>query len=112
VTLIGWRTEPFTLEDMSQMPTARSARYFCPYCAKRIIDMAAHSTGYRIKEGWPSASTLELGVALVQGRSTTGATVNALFMVLVILAGTSAFGSLLAENAELFRGENGSPFFV
>jgi hypothetical protein len=45
--MLTWRAEPFTLEDMSQMPTARSARYFCPCYAKRIIDMTAHSTGYR-----------------------------------------------------------------
>ncbi len=46
-------------------------------------------------------SYLEFGVALVQSSSTTGATVGALVIVLVIDAGTSAFGSLLAENAEL-----------
>jgi len=110
VTLIGWCIEPFTLEDVSQMSTTRSARYFCPDSAERIIHMAAHSAGYRIKEGWPSTSALELGGALVQRSPTASATVRALFIVLIIDAGAGLFRSLLAEDAELLRGKNGPPF--
>lgn len=45
--MLTWCIEPFTLEDVSQMSTTRSARYFCPDNAERAIHMAAHSTGYR-----------------------------------------------------------------
>jgi hypothetical protein len=45
--MLTWCIEPFTLEDVSQMSTTRSARYFSPDSAERVIHMAAHSTGYR-----------------------------------------------------------------
>lgn len=45
--MLTWCIEPFTLEDVSQMSTTRSACDFCPDSAERLIYMAAHSTRYR-----------------------------------------------------------------
>jgi len=102
VSLILGVTEPFALEDMSQVTPAVIADDLRPHHAETGVRLLSHRARNGIPERRPPAARVELVVCLVQRRLATGALVDAgVGVVLVELAGAGHFSAFLSEDAEL-----------
>lgn len=109
--------ESFPLEDMAQMTAASSACDLDARHSEGPVFVADDCAWDSLEERWPAAPTLqsgmsksnqngmrtyiELGRALVERCSASGACINTFLLVLVVLPSPRAFSSFLAENAEL-----------
>ena len=88
---------------MAQMPTTITAHNLRPGHPEHVIHMPRHSTGYTVEICRPSAAAFELVGCFVEGGVAAGTCVDASGgHVLVVLSGVGGFGTLFAEDAELF----------
>jgi len=110
VAFISGSREAFAFEDMSKMAAAGSASNFDAFHTPSFVLMPAHGTWNGIKEGRPSTTTIELGSALVKGRSAACTSVDAGVVVFIILSCTGGLSAFLAEYSELLWRESGPPF--
>lgn len=95
------------------MPPTILTQYLRPHHPKSRILFPHQRSRNRIKERRPSTSALELLLCCIQRCIAPRAGVHALVgVVFVVLAGVRGFGARLAQDAELFGGENSAPFGV
>lgn len=92
-----------SLEDMSQMATTITAHDFGPLHSKGSIGVARHSTRDTVEVGGPSTAALEFVLSCVKRCITAGTGVDtSVGLMLVVFSGSRGFGTLFAEDAELF----------
>jgi hypothetical protein len=103
VPLVRRRLIPLALEDVSQMPATITAHDLGPRHPKRTIGVSRDSTRDAVEVRWPSAARLELVGSFVEWGVAGYAGIDALvWHVLVVFASKGGFGTLFAEDAELF----------
>jgi hypothetical protein len=101
--LVRRRLITLALEDVSQMPATITAHDLCPRHPKRTIGVSCHCTRNAIEVCWPSAAGVELVGGFVEWGVASCAGIDALVgHVLVVFASKGSFGTLFAEDAELF----------
>src|SRR5690606_35899907 len=87
-------------KDVPQVGIAARAQSFGPAHAvagiQRLFDAVI---GQRLVEAWPATAGLVLGVRTEQRRSAGHAAVNALGMIVVVLAGKRRLGAFLSHDA-------------
>src|SRR5258706_11549531 len=90
-------------KDMPQMRVARRADDLGAAHPKRLIVFHAHVfRRHRLPERWPAGARLELGLGRKKRRAAADTTVRALVVMVPVLAGECALGSLSARHVELF----------
>jgi len=109
VPFVSGRREAFSLEDVAQMSAACRADDLGAHSTERDVLMAGDCTRNGVEECGPTAATVELGHALVQGGSASSAGVNALALEMVILSGACGLCVFLSQDSELLRRQNGPP---
>jgi len=112
VSLISRRREAFSFEDVPKMTTARRADDLGTHPSSRDVFVAPHSTRDGIEERRPSTAAVKLGRALVQGRTTPSAGVDALPFEMLVLPGARELSAFLPQYAELLWRQNSLPFAI
>lgn len=111
--LVGRCRVALALEDMAQMAAAVRTDNLRAGHAQRAIGVARHRAGNGIEEGGPAAAGFELVARLVEGRTTSGAVIDARRgHMLVVFPGIWGLGALLSEHAELFFAQYRSPLII
>jgi len=103
VPLIRRRRVTLALEHVSQMTATIATHYLRPRHAECTVRVPSYSSGHSIEESWPSTSTLELVLRGIEGCIAADAVISSLARsVFVVFASEGGFGSLFAEDSELF----------
>ena len=98
-------------EQVPQVSIAARAQNLGPVHPVRGVRLRADVfRADRQIKAWPAGAGVELGFRAEQVRAATGAAVQALVMVVPILASESRLGPLLPRDVELLGGELGLPF--
>jgi len=99
-------------KHMTQMAATIRTDNLRPAHAQAPILPPINGTRHTFEEGRPPATAVELARAPVQLRVAAGASVDSGGGVVVVGAAIRAFGAAGTEDAELFRGEDRTPFVV
>jgi len=110
VALISRRLEAFSLEHMTQMPTARCT---CDLYPPTIgVRRPLYGSRKPFEEGRPATAGVKFGGGLVQGCFTASTVVHPATVELVVLTCSGQLGALEAEDAELLGGKDGAPLLL
>lgn len=112
MTLVSGRIVSFSLEDMTEVTAACCAGNFYPGHTVRAVFVSRYRARYSVKKGWPAATAVKLGRALVQRGVATRTRVDTLIFEVLVLASTCRLSPLLTEDTELLWREDGTPFRV
>src|SRR5690606_21516607 len=99
------------LEHMPEVPAAPAAMHFRTHGEKLAVFRSADGALDRLPEAGPACAAVVFGFGSEERLITAGAQVSARLVVLVERARMRTFGSVLTENAELFRCQLCAPLF-
>ena len=93
------------------MSVAASADDFGPDHEESLVfDLSYIGSVDRLPETGPAGARFELGRGIEKGQVAADALVDAVFLIVPVLAAESAFGALLTRDFELLRCELRFPF--